>query len=315
MVRIITLLNCGRLENARWTRLKPQRCFRFQTALTIGCLLVVSIAGCAQVTIATPTPINLTIAGATAMQPVLYELTTEFTRQHPNVRFDLRGGGSTLGEERLLAGQIDLAASTLPPPDTSNGPAAGNARLVRIPIGLDGLAVVIHPSNTTPALTMTQLRDLYNGKIIDWAEVGDTGGEVLLVSREGGSGSRVLFERRVMGDEAVSLTAVVMPTSADVVAFVARNPQAIGYVSRAFVLPWLADQPPAATPPADRVRVLPLEGRTPSVTNVSDQSYTLTQPLFLISRGEPQGQVKAFIDFVLSPAGQTIVRRYHAAVR
>ena len=76
-----------------------------------------NVAGCAQVMIATPTPINLTIAGATAMQPVLYELTTEFTRQHPNVRFDLRGGGSTLGEERLLAGQIDLAAflAALPP--------------------------------------------------------------------------------------------------------------------------------------------------------------------------------------------------------
>jgi phosphate transport system substrate-binding protein len=119
-----------------------------------------------------------------------------------------------------------------------------------------------------------------------------------------------------MGDEPVSLTAVVMPTSTDVVAYVARNPQAIGYVSRAYVV----DALPGATErgeetPASRVRVVAVEGQLPTVSSLREQNYVLTQPLFLISRGEPQGQVRAFIDFVLSPSGQAIVERYHARVR
>src|SRR5262245_30935508 len=77
------------------------------------CVLMLWLTACAQTAVATPTPVNVTIAGATAMQPVLYDLTTAYSRRHPNVRFDLRGGGSTVGEERVRSGQVDLGASTL----------------------------------------------------------------------------------------------------------------------------------------------------------------------------------------------------------
>jgi phosphate transport system substrate-binding protein len=282
-----------------------------QATLIFVALLLVA---CEQVAVATPTPVNVTIAGATAMQPVLFDLTAEYTRQHPSVRFDLRGGGSTVGEERVAAGQVDLAASTLlAGVAVTPSVALNGAPLVRIPIGLDGLAIIMHPANTVNALSTLELRQLYSGRILDWAELGGEPGEVLLVSREDGSGSRILFEQRVMGDEAVSLTAVVMPTSADVVAYVARNPQAIGYVSRAYLLPWLDGANPDDAP--NRVRIATLNGHLPLRAQLQDQSYELTQPLFLISRGEPQGQVRSFIDFVLSPAGQTIVERYHARVR
>ena len=111
--------------------------------------------------------------------------------------------------------------------------------LVRTPIGIDGLAVIVHPENSIAELSLVQLRDLYSGRVIDWQALGSDVGEVILVSREDGSGSRVRFEERVMGAERVSLTAVVMPTSEDVVAYVARNPQAIGYVSRGHVVQWI----------------------------------------------------------------------------
>lgn len=275
------------------------------------------LAGCAQVMVATPVPVNITIAGATAMQPVLFDLTAEYSRQHPHVRFEVRGGGSTVGEEWVRNGQAQLAASTLMEDDAiTSSRAIGGDRLVRIPIGIDGLAIVVHPTNAVTGLTMADLRALYSGRTLDWSDLGGESGEILLVSREDGSGSRILFERRVMGAEPVSLTAVVMPTSADVVAYVARNPQAIGYVSRAYV----TDALPGATErgeraPPSRVRVVALEGQLPTVASLREQSYVLAQPLFLISRGEPQGQVRLFIDFVLSPSGQAIVERYHARVR
>jgi phosphate transport system substrate-binding protein len=279
--------------------------------------LALLLAACAQSAVATPTPVNITIAGATAMQPVLYDLTTEYSRRHPNVRFDLRGGGSTVGEERVRSGQVELGASTLTAGiAVTASVTVDGTPLVRIPIGLDGLAIVVHPSNPITSLASLQLRRIYSGRLLDWSELGSPAGEILLVSREDGSGSRLLFERHVMADEAVSLTAVVMPSSADVVAYVARNPQAIGYVSRAYVVPWSSgDDLGVTASPTERVRVLPLDGNLPTVEHLQDQSYGLRQPLFLVSRGEPQGQVRSFVDFVLSPAGQTIVERYHARIR
>jgi phosphate transport system substrate-binding protein len=181
-------------------------------------------------------------------------------------------------------------------------------------------------------LTTEQLRGLYSGTILDWSEVGGEAGEVLLVSREDGSGSRINFEDEVMQGEEVSLTAVVMPTSQDVVDFVAKTPHAIGYVSRALVMAQEVNA--VATPtapnviteivtptitqtptPSVRVRVLTLDGELPTLAALRARSYPLIQPLYLVSRGQTWGIVRQFVDFVLSPAGQTIIRRYHLPVR
>ncbi len=291
-----------------------------------------TLAGCQQAAVSEPEPVTVTIAGATAMQPVLRELGAEFSRQHPGVVFDLRGGGSALGEAAAARGEVDLAASTLFPPDIVDSTDSGQADsamppaddLLRTPIGLDGLAVIIHPDNPIDDLTLLELRRLYNGRVIDWSELGGVAGGVALVSREDGSGSRALFDARVMGDEPVSLIAVVMPTSAAVVDFVARDPLAIGYVSRAYVADLLGDGPGSGTDSSadarsSEVKVVAVEGALPTVDNLLVQGYALAQPLYLItgpsSAGERADWVRQFIDFALSPAGQEIVGRYHARVR
>lgn len=288
-------------------------------------VILPTLTACQQAAVATPPPTTVTIAGATAMQPVLLDLTTAFSQQHPNILFNLRGGGSTVGEERVQAGQVDLAASTiLPEPPPTTTVASPTPPLTRIPIGFDGLALIVHPSNLITTVSVLQLRELYTGRVFDWSALQSPAGEVLLVSREDGSGSRWLFEKRIMGDESVSLTAVIMPSSRDVVDFIARTPQAIGYVSRAYVQQWLdltaapvdLAQTPTANPPAGpHVRVLQLEGIAPTLEQVRTQQYFLTQPLYLVSQGEPQGWPRQFIEFVLSPAGQEIVARYHVRVR
>ncbi len=261
------------------------------------------------------------------MQPVLHDLTAEFTRRHPQVLFNWLGGSSTIGEAQLEQRQIDLAASTLTPPETDAVPGVLPSRptLMHIPIGLDGLAIVVHPSNPLENLTLTQLHDLFSGKIFDWSELGSANGEVMLVSREDGSGSRHLFEAQIMADDPVALTAVVMPTSADVVEFVALNPPAIGYVSRAYVMPELitatgddGDQAAPVPPngvPRRAVRIVRVENEWPTDATLSTRRYFLTQPLYLVSRGVPLGWAREFVDFALSPAGQAIVARYHLRVR
>lgn len=271
-------------------------------------LLVPLLGGCEATAIATPTPTVITIAGGTELYPVLQELTAEFTRRHPNVLFTLRGGSSTVGEEQALSQRADLGASTLFPPE-SPGPVA--RLLVRTPMGVDAVAIIVHSTNTTLGLTLEQLRRLYHGDILTWDEVGGDEQEVILVSREDGSGARILFESRVMQDEAVSLTAVVMPSSRDVVDYVAKTPGAIAYVSRAWVMP----PGDSGDRPVARVRAIAVEGELPTLAALVAGDYPLRQPLYLVSRGEPRGWVRQFVDFVLSPAGQAIVARHHQPAR
>ena len=295
--------------------------------MLLGSILYATLLAACQPPSVTPgTPIVIRIAGATAMQPVLYDLTAAFTRQHPTILFEVAGGGSTIGEERLAAGQIDLAASTLLSPTVPSTGQQGRsvALAVRTPIGIDGLTLIVHPSNPIENLTTEQLQALYRGNILTWAEVGGAPTEVLLTSREDGSGNRQLFETRIMGKDRVSLTAVVLPSNADMVDYVAKHPDAIGYVSHAYVTS-LLDQPQEDNPPPTEstqnasgtpaVKIVALDGQLPTQSALQSQSYPLLQPIYLVSRTNPTDWLQQFIDFALSPAGQAIVGRYHARVR
>ncbi len=279
-------------------------------------LLALLTAACSQAAVATPRPVTIQISGATSMALALQELAGEFTRQHLTssslsaagaAPWGKRGRpkGATLGASTHMAGagnddETKPAATVAPP-------------LVRIPIGIDGVAVVVHSSNPVTGLTLQQLQEIYGGRILDWQEVGGNAGEILLISREDGSGTRSVFESRVMGEMPVSLTAVVMPTSKDVAEYAAQNPFAIGYVSSAYLSAAATASPEAA--PASAIRALAIGGALPTDAAVKSQEYPIIQPLFLVSQGEPRGWARQFVDFALSPAGQAIVDRYHVRVR
>lgn len=286
----------------------------------IASLLLLILATSCQQTQLTPTkPVTISIAGATAMRPVLEDLSREFSRQHPHSLFEISGGNSTTGEERLRQGEVDLAASTLISASISSELLTEQQHkpLIRIPLGLDGLAVITHKTNPVENLTLLQLQDLYNGRIWDWQELGGNNEAVLLVTREEGSGSQALFTERVMAETPIALMAVVVPTSEDVVDYVAHNEGAIGYVSRAYVIDLLHNEQNTVAPSTSQstVHLIKIEDQLPTIESLETQSYFLIQPLYLVSNGQPRATVKQFVDFTLSPAGQAIVARYHSPIR
>lgn len=302
-----------------------QFCKKWLRLRSAGLALLLTTS-CQSTDVIAKEPVTVTIAGATAMQPVLYALTDEFSRQHPYVFFDIAGGGSTIGEERVWQEQVDLAASTLISPTLPpGGSAVSSAKLTRIPIGLDGLAIIVHRENRLANITLIELQELYSGRQWNWQAFGGQDAEILLVTREAGSGAHTLFTARVMGQVPIALTAVVMPTSADVVDYVASHPTAIGYVSRAYVVDELVvsapitatatTTTPTAEPKPAKVRVVALENQLPTTAALQAQSYHLIQPLYLVSRNRPRDWAKQFIDFALSPRGQAIIARYHLPIR
>lgn len=294
-----------------------QRTFRPPLLRTLGALLALAaclFSACAQLQRQaeqpTPTPVTLTIAGSTEMRPLLTDLAAAYSEINPHLHVSLRGGGSQLGEQWLASGRADIAASAAGYPDTDLP-----ADLVRILIGVDAIALIVHNDNPVEALTLEQIRDLFRGRALNWQNVGGRAANVLLVSREDGSAIRALFEERVMGEERVNLTAVVMSTGSEVIEYVAAHRAAIGYVSYAFLA---QNGDPAAQRPdsgVQEVKALSVDGKMPFGPDLVDYQYPLVRPLYLLIRQNGAEAILEIIDFTLGEAGQNIVARYHIPVR
>jgi phosphate transport system substrate-binding protein len=260
----------------------------------IGCLLLAVMLAACNATVEPPQPIYLKAAGSTAMTPLVEELATAFHERQTFVTIDINGGGSTLGQQALAAGQVDLALTSWLP----NGAPSGMRSTV---VARDGIALIVHPTNPITGLTLLQTRDLFSGRAVDWEQIGGSSAPVQVVSREDGSGTRAAFESIVMGDDQVTLTALVMPNSGAMVDYVARDRHAIGYVSMGYV--------------NGEVQSISVEGLSPAPENVSRGEYHLTRELVILSQPDSSPQVQAFLDFALSPAGQAIVTRRYGRVR
>jgi phosphate transport system substrate-binding protein len=244
-----------------------------------------------------PKPILLRVAGSTSMQSLLQALTVAYTAQRPYVTFDLLLGGSGLGLDLLKAGQADIAASSWPP-TTAELTRAG---LQASPVALDGLSIIVHPTNPIEDLSLVQVRGIFRGRISDWREVGGKIGDTLVVSREDGSGSRQGFESLVMDRQPVTPAAVVMPSSQAVVDYVAGHPNAIGYTGMGDL--------------TDTVKAVAIEGLEPIPARVKEGTYPLTRILALIVSDHPSDGARAFVEFAAGPAAQDIVKARWAPVK
>jgi phosphate transport system substrate-binding protein len=274
----------------------PQRAriMRFQLCVLFLATLVVAACGSTRVT--TPAPATLRIAGSSSLEPVLKELAAAYQAGHPQTVVEVHGGGTTIGIQELQGSEIDLAAVSWRSDDEKLPDD-----LQIIPIARDGLAIIVNSQNTITNMTSLQLRALFRGEILDWGAIGGAGGEPLVISREDGSGSRTAFESLAMGGERVTFNALVLPTSQAVVDYVASHRNAVGYASTAVL--------------TDTVRAVPVEEVAPNAATVRSGAYRLGRVLYLYAPQPTPLETRAFIDFVLSPAGQAIVARRLAPMR
>jgi len=263
-----------------------------RSLLLVACYLLLATACGA--TVEPPKPVYLKAAGSTTMSPLMEELASSFHERESHVTIDIDGGGSALGQELAAAGQLDFGLTSW----MSDGRPAGTQATV---VARDGIALIVHPTNPITGLTLLQAQDLFSGRAIDWEEIGGSPGLVQAVSREDGSGTRAAFEALVMGDDRVTLTALVMPNSQAVVDYVASDPQAIGYVSMGYL--------------NGEVRAVAVEGLLPTPGRTSRGEYHLTRELVILSRSDVSPEAQVFLDFALSPAGQAIVARNYGRVR
>ena len=231
---------------------------------------------------------SVIVAGSTSVMPFSEKLAEYFVISYPDIVVDIQGGGSTAGIQAVVNGTVDIGMSSRQLNESEKS-------LKEIVICHDGISIIVHPSNPVHALSLTQVRDIYSGKIANWKTLGWIDRKIDAVTREEGSGTRGAFEELVMKETEINDGIMVQDSNGSVKEVIATDPYAIGYISLG-----LLDK---------RVKSVTVDGANPTVMDIQTGRYRIVRPFLYITNGEPDAAAKEFINFVLSREGQRILKK------
>ena len=231
---------------------------------------------------------GITVAGSTSVEPFAELLAEEYMSRHPGSHIYVQGGGSTAGVEaaRSHTAAIGMSSRSLLPSESD---------LRGVTIAKDAIAVIVNAGNPVQDLSLEQVRAVFSGKVKNWNDLGGPPRPIVLVSREEGSGTRESFQKYLMGKEESSLDSLVQDSNGAIRQVVSSDLNAIGYISLGLV--------------NDRVKAIKISGVEPTLANIENGKYTFVRPFLFVFNGEPTGEAKAFLEFVLSPTGQKLLAK------
>ncbi len=229
---------------------------------------------------------GITVAGSTSVEPFAELLAEEYMLAHSDSHIYVQGGGSTAGIEAAISGAANIGMS-------SRNLIDDEKKLYAVTIARDAIAVIVHPTSPIDNLPLDKIREVFSGRIANWKELGGPDHPIDIVTREEGSGTRESFQKFVMGKEDITLGALVQDSNGAVRQVVSSDPHAVGYISLGLV--------------NKQVKALRISAVEPNLANVYNGKYTLVRPFLFVFSGEPAGEAKFFIDFVLSPQAQKLL--------
>jgi len=245
---------------------------------------------------------NITIKGSDTMVLLGQRWAEAYMGKNQGANIQVTGGGSGTGISALINGTTDICQASRPMSAAEKGNLRDryNTPGVEIPVARDGLSVYVNAVNPMKEISMEQLRLIFTGKITNWKEVGGKDAKIIVYSRENSSGTYVFFKEHVLKNADYTPRAQGMPGTAAVVNAVSKEKNGIGYGGAAY---------------AKGIRILSVKkdaagaAVTPDLAHVQDGSYPLSRPLFFYVRNKPAGDIKTFVDWVLSKEGQDIVTK------
>ena len=230
---------------------------------------------------------TINIVGSTSVQPTAEKLVEVYKESHPDSNINVQGGGSSVGIKSAQDGSAEIGTSSKELDDNEK------QGLEVYELGNDGIVIAVHPENSVSDLSTEELKGIFSGEITNWDEVGGNDGEINLITREEGSGTLDAFKSIVMGDSELKNDAIVQSSTEAVKQSVSQDPNAIGFVSFAHM--------------SDDVKAISVNGIIPSEETIADNSYELQRPFLFMTHGEPTGEVKEFIDWVMSEEGSKVL--------
>jgi phosphate transport system substrate-binding protein len=274
-------------------------------------LSTVILSGCAQSGAQTdiPTPPASTYIqnkGSDTIVNLALAWAERYQTEHPDVRISVTGGGSGTGFVSLINGTVDIANASraIKPEEQANAEKAG-FKPVQFVIARDAIAVIVNPNNPVKQLTIDQISKIFKGEINNWSEIGGENRPIVRLSRESNSGTHVYFLETVVrkGDpkdkSLFSPDTLLLPSSEGIISEVQDNPNAIGYDGLGYVTPQVKVLPVAKSEGLDYI--------SPSVETVNNGKYPVARDLYMYTRNEPQGAIKTYLDWIVTPEGQKIV--------
>jgi len=212
------------------------------------------------------------------------------------VKVNLQGGGATKGIRNAAKGEIDIGGACRP--IIEGHPEERTA--YQIPVAWDALVVIVHPDNPVNTITSAQLKDIYLGKVTNWAQLGGPNVPLQLYVRRGKfSGVGRTLRELVFAnyDQDFTGTAEVMKSSGPLEKAVEANLYGIAVTG-------------ISSAKRRKVKLLQLNGKEPSYDNIKNGAYVLYRPLYLVTKGHTADQrVKDFVTFALSNEGKEIIRK------
>ncbi|EAT58625.1 phosphate ABC transporter substrate-binding protein [Chlorobium ferrooxidans] len=237
---------------------------------------------------------TVVLDGSTTVGPVAKSFAAYFTRKY-GVRVSVSESGSGNGAKSLINGSCTIATLSRPMKDAELAAARKKGvNPVATVVAMDGLAIVVHPSNPVRAMTKTQISSIYNGRITNWKQVGGPNANIVVIQRESNSGTAESFRDLVVGKGVqIKGSAETQSSNGSVKSRVSSTPTAIGYLGLGFV---------------DRsVKAVAVNGVMPDVKTVRSGSYPVARPLYFYTNGQPTGVVKQFVDLPKTADGKGMI--------
>jgi phosphate transport system substrate-binding protein len=242
----------------------------------------------------------ITVKGSDTMVILAQRWAEKYMAQHPGITIQVTGGGSGTGIAALINGTTDICNASRPmkPSEREKLKIRYASLGVEIKSGKDGLSVYLNDANTIHELTIEQIKNIYIGKITNWKDVGGKDAKVIVYGRENSSGTYVYFKDNVLGGDDYTSSMQSLPGTAAVVNAVAKDKNAIGFGGAAYAkgIKFAAVKKDAGS-----------KAFLPTAENVKSGDYPISRFLYMYTKNRPTGELKDYIDWILSAEGQSVV--------
>lgn len=258
----------------------------------------------------------VSVKGSDTMVNLSQKWAEAYMKKNPSATIQVTGGGSGTGIAALLNGTMDIAnaSRSLKEKEYAQAKELGIVP-IEVKVALDGIAVIVSPTNPVNELTIEQLRNLFTGKITNWKELGGNDSPITLYGRENSSGTYEFFKEHVLGKDESGETrdfassAQVLQGTAALGEAVARDTKGVGYGGVGYFAVRTDVKILKVKENADSPAIAPAENGKVNYQAIWNNEYSISRYLYCYTNGNSEKRIQDFIEFILSKEGQDLVMK------